>query len=118
MFNAEIKSLIDYVIYYVGNSCNDWFIIKQQIVNHFPPIYRSLFSRRHYSTKKHILNSFDYQVITYWKEKTGNDLWINPNKLHPKDWKRKPKGWALKEINEERRKNPKALNQRRSQKTT
>ena len=98
-----LQEHIDYVIEYVGDSSNDWFVIKMEIINRFPPKERSRFSRRHYSTKKHILNSFDYEVINYWKKKTGVDLWIDPNKLHPEDWIQRPKGWGLIAINEERR---------------
>jgi len=103
MIPKKLKKLIDYTIEYVGDSSNDWFRIKMEIINVFPPKYRSLFSRRHYSTKKHILNSFDEEVIKYWEKRTGVKLWIDPEKLHPTDWVSKPKGWRLVEINEERK---------------
>ena len=103
---------IDYVIDYVGNSSIDWFKIKLEIINRFPPKERSRFSRRHHSTKKHILNEFDKKVIKYWQHKTGNVLWIDPNKLHPADWVRRPHGWGLFSINEERRKKAEASNKK------
>lgn len=102
MLTDDLKNLIDYVINYVGNSSNDWFTIKRELVNVFPPKKRSLFSRRHFSTKKHTLNDFDYEVIAYWEKKTGNKLVIDEKKLHPKNWKRKPKGWGLQKYNRER----------------
>jgi hypothetical protein len=107
MLKEEHKKLIDEVIYMINNSSNDWFFIKKIIVNHFSPKQRKNFSRRHYSTKKHILNSFDKEVIKYWQIKTGTILIIDKNKLHDDSWEQKPKGWALKKINEERRSNTK-----------
>ena len=112
MIPENLKILIDYTISYVGDATNDWFRIKMEIINNFPPKYRKLFSRRHYSTKKHILNSFDKEVINYWKEKTGIVLWVDPEKLHPENWVQRPKGWRLIEINEQRKKNFKKINRR------
>ncbi len=102
MIPEELKKLIDYVIDYVGASTNDWFIIKKELVNLFPPKERSRFSRRHYSTKKHILNEFDYLVIGYWEKKVGTKLIVDEKKLHPKNWAPKMRGWGLKEFNEKR----------------
>lgn len=108
MIPNKLKEIIDYVIDYVGNSSNDWFSIKKELVNLFPPKERSRFSRRHYSTKKHLINDFDREVIKYWEQKTGNKLFIDESKLHPNTWQRKPKGWGLVEINEKRRKQKEA----------
>jgi len=94
---------IDYVILYVDGTSDDWFRIKMEIINQFPPKERSRFSRRQESTKKHILNSFDREVINYWETKTSSKLWIDPDKLHPKDWVHNPSGWGLIKINEERK---------------
>lgn len=105
-----MKKLIDYTILYVADTTNDWFKIKMEIINNFPPKWRGRFSRRHYSTKKHILNSFDWEIINYWEEKTGEKIFIDPNKLHPEDWKPKPRGWKLVEINEQRRRKTKKTN--------
>ena len=99
----HLQERIDYVIAYVDGSSNDWFRIKMEIINQFPPKERSRFSRRHYSSRKHILNSFDRAVINYWETKTSSTLWLNPEKLHPDDWTHRPHGWKLNEINEERR---------------
>lgn len=108
MIPNKLKEIIDYVIEYVGTGSNDWFLIKKELVNLFPPKERSRFSRRHYSTKKHLINDFDREVIKYWEDKTGNKLFIDEGRLHPKSWKRKPKGWGLIEINEKRRKQKEA----------
>lgn len=99
----SLLSLIDYVIAYVDGASNDWFRIKMEIINQFPPKERSRFSRRHQSTRKHILNSFDRAVINYWETKTSSELWIDPEKLHPEDWVHRPHGWKIIEINEQRR---------------
>jgi hypothetical protein len=100
----SLISRIDYVIAYVDGASDDWFRIKMEIINRFPSKDRSRFSRRHESSRKHILNSFDRAVIKYWELKTSRTLWINPDKLHPANWTYRPHGWKLSEINEERRK--------------
>jgi hypothetical protein len=112
MLSDKIKNIIKDTIEFVNSRTNDWFIIKTLIVNQTPPKERSNFSRRHYSTKKHIINSFDREVITYWKEQTGVSLWIDPNKLHPEDWTRHRRGWGLKKYNAERQKTAKILNRK------
>jgi hypothetical protein len=73
MIPEHLKELIDYVIDYVGDVSDDWFTIKKELVNNFPPRERSRFSRRHFSTKKHILNEFDYAVIDYWGLQRHNE---------------------------------------------
>ncbi len=100
----HLLSLIDYVISYVDGASNDWFRIKRELINIFPIKERSRFSKRHDSTRKHILNSFDKAVITYWEKKTGSEIWVDPDKLQPKDWVYRPHGWKLREINEQRKK--------------
>lgn len=110
----SLKVLIDYVISYVDGNSNDWFRIKMEIINRFPPSERSRFSRRHESSRKHVLNSFDRAVINYWENKTGSKLWIDPDKLHPKDWVQRPHGWKICEINEERKRQKE---ERRTKKT-
>ena len=104
----EVKDLIDYVAEYVSDETNEWFVVKPQLVNIFPPRLRSLFTRRHYSTKKHSVNDFEYLVMEYWKLKTGNRLLIDKTRLHDDNWKPRPKGWGLKKFNEDRRKQKKA----------
>lgn len=102
--DEEIKEKINETILFVNNETNDWFIIKKLIVNQLNSKSRTKFSRRHYSTKKHIINSFEMEVIKYWEEQTGIKLWINPEKMHPVDWVKRSRGWALKIINKERKK--------------
>lgn len=104
MIPKDIKDNIDYVIKYAGDVADDWFEVKKQILSITDPKRRSLFSRRHYSTKKHILNDFDYKVIEYWQLKTGVKLKIDESKLHPKDWIRRPRGWGLKKYYADKRK--------------
>lgn len=104
MIPNELKEIIDYVIDYASESSNDWFLIKKELVNLFPPKERSRFSRRHYSTKKQLINEFDREVIAYWEKETGQKLFIDESKLHPSSWKQRPKGWGLAAYNERRRK--------------
>lgn len=99
----DLIEIINYAISFIGSETNDWFMIKRELVNLFPPSKRSRFSRRHFSTKKHILNSFDKSVINYWEKQNEIVLWVDPGKLHPEDWVQKPHGWALRELNEQRR---------------
>jgi len=99
----ELKEIIDYVIDYASKSSNDWFRIKKELIKLFPPKERSRFSRRHYSTKKQIINDFDREVIKYWEKQTGQKLFIDETKLHSSSWKRRPKGWGLAVYNEKRR---------------
>lgn len=102
MIPEHLKELIDYVHDYAGDVTDDWFSIKKELINNFPPKDRSKFSKRHFSTKKHILNDFDFEVMKYWEEKTGRKLIIDEKRLHPKDWVHKSKGWGLQEYNEQR----------------
>jgi len=103
VFTKLEKELIDYVFDFVNNETNDWFIIKTQIIQNFPPKSRKKFAKRHYSTKKRMINDFDLEVISYWEKKSGSRLVINQELLHPSDWKQRPSGWALKAINEQRK---------------
>lgn len=99
----ELKEIIKYVIDYAGDSSNDWFQVKKELVNLFPPKERTRFSRRHYSTKKHLINDFDREVIKYWENQTGNRLLIDETKLHPESWEQQPRGWGLAVYNERRK---------------
>ena len=112
MLPEKIKEIIDDTIQIINGTTIDWFIIKRTIINQCPPKDRRKFSRRHYSTKKHIINSFDRIVINYWEEKTGITVYINPEKIHPVEWKRHRRGWGLKKYNAERQKEAKAANKR------
>lgn len=103
----HLREKIDLAIDFIDGTTDDWFKIKPVLVNLFPLSDRTRFSRRHYSTKKQILNLFDKAVINYWKEATGVELWIDPEKLHDMSWKRNPVGWGLIAINKARIENAK-----------
>jgi hypothetical protein len=108
VLSEEDLQYVDYVISYVQNSSNDWFLIKKEIMNCYPPKLRKKFSRRHYSTKLFFVNDFEKLIINYWKEKTNIELFIDEKKLHPSSWKRNPKGWGLFIYNEKRKTNKRA----------
>lgn len=92
----HIKDKINEIIEIVDGETNDWIIIRRQIINAIYPFKdRSYFSRRHYSTKKIIINDFEKKVINYWEQQTGQKVHIDESKLHPSDWVRRPHGWAL-----------------------
>lgn len=108
----DLKDRINFVIDYVSENTNDWLTVKKELINSFPWKERTRFSKRHPSTKKQIPNEFDESVILYWKEKTGIQLEIDPNKLHDPNWIHRKKGWALVAINEERSNNAKRRKQK------
>lgn len=95
-----IFSLVNYVLLYAQNA-TDWLLIKKELLLLCKPKHRSMFSRRHYSTKKHMLNDFEKEIIDYWKEKTGIELTIEPNMIHDINWIRKGHGWGLMKYNKE-----------------
>ena len=101
--SVEIKEKIKFVADYIGNSTNDWLTIKKQLINNFAGSQRGLFSKRHPRTKKQIVNDFDRLVMDYWYLLTGVSVILDKNKIHDPDWIYKPKGWRLREINNERK---------------
>jgi hypothetical protein len=103
MLTKTEKELIDYVFDFINESTNDWFTIKTQLIQNFPPKNRKKFGKRHHSTKKRTNNTFDFEVISYWEKKSESVLVINQELLHPPNWKPKPRGWALQAINEKRK---------------
>lgn len=100
----RIKQVIEESIFIVNNTTNDWVTIKKLIIKQIRPKDRSLFSRRHESTRKQLINDFEKEIIKYWFYRTGVELWINPDKFHPENWIWRPVGWKIREINEERAK--------------
>ncbi len=99
----SIKTKINFVAKYIGTKTNDWLIIKRHLINSFNSNDRNLFSCRHPCTKKQIINSFDLSVMDYWKEVTGVEVFLNPEKIHDPNWIHRPKGWKLRQINNERK---------------
>lgn len=97
------KDRIIYVSSFVQNTTDDWVRVKTEIVKLFPPKERKLFTRRHYSTKKHSINDFEKEVIKFWKSQTGIELVLAEEDKHPEDWIRRPSGWGLQIINEQRK---------------
>ena len=104
--DKELTTVIKYIEYlfgYIGNE-TDWFKLKVELVNLCPPKIKKLFSRRHYSTKKHIVSDFDRKVIEYIQITTGRVLFIDQTRMHDPNWVHQPKGWALQDINNKRKK--------------
>lgn len=98
-----VEKYLSYLFEFIGNE-NDWFKIKVELVNICPPKIKKLFSRRHYSTKKHIINDFERKVIEYIQTTTNRVLFIDQTRMHDPNWVPRPKGWALQEINRKRKK--------------
>lgn len=92
-----ILEKIQYVAGYLKGLTNDWLDVKKQIIGMSHTDYRKLFSRRHFSTKKHTLNAFELAVIAEWKRITGEDLYLSPDKTHDPNWVRKGYGWYMSE---------------------
>lgn len=105
MLTDYMKYRIQFVADYVGNECCDWVRIKREILNSLENEERHLFSKRHNSSKKQIINSFDQEVIHYWKTLTGQDLVVDDEMLHDPSTVFKKKGWGIQEYNRKRQTN-------------
>lgn len=103
---------IQYIIRYVGTETDDWVRVKKQFLGVLPPKQRSLFSRRHKTSKKHFLNDFEKELITLWKEMTGVELKIDSDKLHQPSDERPPRYSALMALNEQRKRQKAAHEQK------
>jgi hypothetical protein len=100
MIAKNILEKINEVIYIVDGESDDWFKIKKLIVNSLPPKDRKNFTRRHDRTKKSFINDFEREVMEYWAETTGQEIYVNPNKLQPDDWDHfKVRCWRIIEMN-------------------
>lgn len=97
-----IEKYLNYLFEFIGDE-TDWFKIKVQLVNLCPPKVKKLFSRRHYSTKKHTINDFERKVIDYIQTRSDRTLFIDDTKLHDPNWVSRPRGWALCELNRSRK---------------
>ena len=96
-----------FVADYVGDSSNDWLRVKQELVHLANKLeLTGVFGKRHHTTKKVIINDLDREVMAFWKELTGVDLVCDESRVHDPSCVIKPKGWAIKERNEQRRKKP------------
>lgn len=98
---------IRFIYLYIQNVTVDWFKIKRELLNNINNKQRKRFTTRHPKSKKHSINRLEREVIKFWKQISGNDVYIDPLKLHDKKhWnknKHKTRGWKLKEINEKRK---------------
>lgn len=90
-----VKERIEFVSKYIGTDTSDWLVVKHHISLSLPKTHRGLFSRRHKTTKKQIVNEFDKLVMNYWKQLTGIDLILEPSKIHDPNWVKKPDCWGL-----------------------
>lgn len=55
-----------------------WNKIKTELMNMLPLEYRSMFSQRDPSTRELVVNDFEKQIMTLWKEVTGIELAVMP----------------------------------------
>lgn len=92
-----ILQRLEYVSKYLKGLTNDWLDVKKQLLSLTHCSYRQLFSRRHKTTKKHVLNDLEKAIIVEWKKITGDDLYLSPEKTHDPNWVQKGPGWFLKE---------------------
>ena len=104
MLSESIKSQISFVADFIGNDCEDWVKIKTEILKNVRNETRKLFSKRHKSSKKQVLNDFDREVIAYWSTLTGCVPSIPPEKVHDPEMVFNQKGWGLQELNKRRAK--------------
>jgi hypothetical protein len=69
----RIYEQVDFVASYALD-CDDWVTIKKQVMLNLPPNLRKNFSTRDPKTKEQNLNSFEKEIINYYKETTGVSL--------------------------------------------
>ena len=79
--NSRIKESLNIIAEYASEQ-TDWLIIKRLLINSIPVELRATLSKRHPKTKKHTLNAVDENIIKYWKEITGVELILDPEKIH------------------------------------
>jgi len=94
-----IRDTVDYVMAFAVGTDN-WLSVKKEILWRLSKERRKLFSRRHYSSKKHTLNNFELEIINYWKRNTGILLSIPENMRHDPTWIRRRPGWGLRKYNQ------------------
>jgi hypothetical protein len=58
---------------FVGD-CDDWVMIKKEIMKGLPPAVRKNFSTRDPKTKEQTLNKFEIELINYYCKVTGISL--------------------------------------------
>lgn len=104
MLSPYLKEQIAFVADYVGNESTDWVRIKTELLRLIKNNERDLFSRRHMTSQKQMPNSFDQEVIDYWKTLTGNNLYIPEDRLHGPLDVFNPKGWGIQKYNKSRAK--------------
>lgn len=59
---------------------NDWLVVKKYILKYLNPKYRKVFSKRNVKTKKHILNSFEIDLINFYEKKFNVRLLLDEDK--------------------------------------
>ena len=59
-----------------ASECDDWVAIKKELLKTLPSNLRSCFSKRHPITKEQQTNTFELELINYYKKATGRDLKI------------------------------------------
>jgi hypothetical protein len=97
LLKQDFVDALSFVASYIGQTTDNWLIIKRHILNAIKWEYRILFSKRHSLTKKQVPNEFDHMIMNKWRELTGIEPKIPLDMLHDeKTYISKPKrGWAL-----------------------
>jgi len=70
-----IKEAILFVHGY-GPKISEWKVLKKELLRSLPSEKRKMFSTRHSVTKALNFNELELQVVEYWKELTGADLYL------------------------------------------
>ena len=79
----KIEELLQEIIeVYEGDN---WLTVKKYILRYSHPDIRKHFSTRHHYTKKHTLNNFELELISFCKEKYGIDLELKIEDRHNED---------------------------------
>jgi len=68
-----ILDKVGFVSEYVDD-CDDWVSVKKQVLLNLPPRLRKNFSTRDSITKEQWLNTFERELIIYYRDLTGISL--------------------------------------------
>jgi len=73
--DSRIEEAIHYVMTYAPD-ISEWKVLKKELLKALPIDKRKLFSTRDPVTKKQNFNDFERNVVEYWKNITGAELYL------------------------------------------
>jgi hypothetical protein len=64
---------------------DNWLTVKKFLVRYLNPILRKKFTTRNFKTKKHTLNLFEKEIITYYYKSFNIQLRLYDEDLHKEE---------------------------------